>query len=895
MILFVSIFFAFSNSASAATSYSQQIVLSSGWNIISTPRLLESHSFSAPETLNNFSIFILDASRPSGWATMADFGQTEFTPLYGYFINNKSTTTQTLTLNYRASTTPNERLFERKYTKEGWYSFGIANPSYAKEQGENIADINNPDIILNSLLGIVSNYDAVVDFTPIAFATNPDSVALDDSWAFAARSADATNLSEINSLYDFRETKGYAVHIKDNSTLTGFQNNNIPQCSDGIDNDGDGKIDYPADRGCFGVSDNDESGPIITVGSLSITKTSDSLSGNIPASASGVSLAKFTLQAQGENLKIENLNVGFSSSNANVTKLRNGALYANGVQVGSTQDIATLGTQFTLGSALIVQPGHDVSLEIRADVYDSDGINNISYGDTITANLLTSISSNVYRMTSLDYISSSAHAGNMLTVAPSNLQLAKYSAYANQTVVVPQTAYKFGEFRLTTGSTEGVNLSNIAVDFTGTTAAPASITSVYVVYGPVGGTMKTTQIKSTVAVLATPQAFSAGDFIPLNANYVFAVYATLDANATGVVVTRLEVTGTGQNSGGSSDTSAVAGTGLAGQTITVGVGSIIAANDASMPVAAIVVGNTMPKIGSFKFTATNDSFIIDELALQIVNASGAAAIANYEFKDGSTILKDQPMSGVYATATGLSIAVPANGYKVIDVYANLGGVGTGFASTSLNLATVLNSFEYISSTGNKVRTYGATGFGATTTNAFYVYKTKPTITNVALPTTALNNGTQSIYQFMVTADAGGTVAWRTVRFNVTLTTATIASTTYALYDAANQSVVLANTLCIVGSNVICTSTTDQEVSGSKTYVLKATVAGAVVGTSVSVNIPNGAITTFAAATDSATVQLTGASFVWSDESSQPHSSVTQDWNSDFLVRNLPTDSLTMTK
>jgi hypothetical protein len=31
-----------------------------------------------------------------------------------------------------------------------------------------------------------------------------------------------------------------------------------PQCSDGIDNDGDGKIDFPADPGCTDASDNDE-------------------------------------------------------------------------------------------------------------------------------------------------------------------------------------------------------------------------------------------------------------------------------------------------------------------------------------------------------------------------------------------------------------------------------------------------------------------------------------------------------------------------------------------------------------------------------------------------------------------------------------------------------------
>ena len=69
--------------------YSQIIYLNPGWNIVSTPRILESHSFSVPEVSEDFDIYILDPSRVSKWATMADLDQTEFQPLYGYFINNK--------------------------------------------------------------------------------------------------------------------------------------------------------------------------------------------------------------------------------------------------------------------------------------------------------------------------------------------------------------------------------------------------------------------------------------------------------------------------------------------------------------------------------------------------------------------------------------------------------------------------------------------------------------------------------------------------------------------------------------------------------------------------------------------------------------------------------------
>ncbi|HEU4866619.1 MAG TPA: hypothetical protein VFV09_02725, partial [Actinomycetota bacterium] len=35
----------------------------------------------------------------------------------------------------------------------------------------------------------------------------------------------------------------------------------LPQCSDGLNNDGDSAPDYPLDLGCSSADDNDESGP----------------------------------------------------------------------------------------------------------------------------------------------------------------------------------------------------------------------------------------------------------------------------------------------------------------------------------------------------------------------------------------------------------------------------------------------------------------------------------------------------------------------------------------------------------------------------------------------------------------------------------------------------------
>jgi len=55
------------------------------------------------------------------------------------------------------------------------------------------------------------------------------------------------------------------------------------------------------------------------------------------------------------------------------------------------------------------------------------------------------------------------------------------------------------------------------------------------------------------------------------------------------------------------------------------------------------------------------------------------------------VIATVPINVTAATATGLSIVVPQNGTKLIDVYAKLSSVGTGFATTSANVAVALSS------------------------------------------------------------------------------------------------------------------------------------------------------------------------------------------------------------
>ncbi len=624
----------------------------------------------------------------------------------------------------------------------------------------------------------------------------------------------------------------------------------------------------------------------INQGTLTITKATDSPSGNIVLQGSGVTLAKFTLKAAGEKVKIENLRVAVTgytgAAGLSTLALRNGALFANGSQVGSTAAIngtSTSGayTQYNLGSALVVEPGKDVTLEIRGDVYNN-GATQLVAGETFVVSIQAG-SANVYKMSSYGYFANSAVSGNTVTVASGSMTVAKATAFANQTVVAPQTAYKVGEFNITTGSTEALNLNQFTLDFTGSTDI-TKLQDVYVVYGS-----KTTTVKSTVST--TSNTYSVNETVAAGATMNVKVYATLNANAVGTVTVNLKADATSQASGNASTGNAN------GQTITVGTGSIVGVVDASTPVSALVVAGSMPKVASYKFTASNDSFTIVDISGTTTDSS---AIIELVFKDGATEIGRQTFNGTSFTKTGLNLNVPANTSKIIDVYESLGTVGTNAGQTGATTSIALTSYKYRNSNGVETATSSFAGTGVASSlvgNAMFVYKTKPTLTNVALPSTVLNTGTQTVYQFMVTSDAGGTVAWRQLKLNVAANG--VGFTTVNIYDSANQSTPLTGvTVATTSSSITFTSSIDQEVSGSKTYVVKAFLTGSpVAGNSIAVNIPSSGLA-HAPSTDYASVS-SSSSFTWSDESLLPHSASSLSWTNDNLVKNIPTDSLTMTK
>jgi hypothetical protein len=655
----------------------------------------------------------------------------------------------------------------------------------------------------------------------------------------------------------------------------------------------------------------------VNTGTLTITKSLTSLSGNVTSNGSGVTLGKFDVKANGEPLKIESLRISVTHAGADFA-LRNGALFANGVQVGSTASIngasnTTLAyTQFNLGSSLVVMPGTPVVLEVRADVYNT-GATAIASGDTLIANIVAGATNNVKKVNSLTYITNTAVSANTLTVAVGGLSGSKNATYANQTVVVPQTAYKIGSFTIVTTDTEALNLDTLTLNFqlASTTAGIAAVTTatetalqdVYVKYGT-----KTSSVKSTVIV--GDNTYNISETLAPNTTLTVEVYGTLKTTmgSTDTMITKLTMSGTTALSATAKSVGA-----LTGQTITVNTGSISAAfvNDSTLA-TKLQVGNTVPKVASFRFTALNDTFTITDLAVKVGSNNAAGAIRDITLKSAGMTDKVISLNGLIATSTGMSITVPANDTagKIVDVYLNLNDVGNNAATSSANVTVTLEGFITNASTGTRAET--ATDV---TTNAQYVYKSIPTITNVSLPSTVLSAGTKTLSKIKVSADAAGQVNWKKLVWTITKTTGvTINGTsTVQLVDSANN--VIAGTFA-TSTTAFPTATdlyggatsgtlsfvadNEQQITTSETYSLKATVGGTMtagnsIATSIATAGANAVGNTYLTVAGAGEAQVTPQtpSFVWSDRSSLSHGLTTADWFNDYKVKELPTDSQTL--
>ncbi len=538
----------------------------------------------------------------------------------------------------------------------------------------------------------------------------------------------------------------------------------------------------------------------IAEGVLTFTKESDSPSGDLVNGASNVSIATFEVKATGEAIKVESLNFNVETTVAagnTAVRLRNGAIYVDGAQVGSTSVICGNDTTtasactsvggttasystYTFGSSFIVYPGSPVTMDVHADVFDSDGTNQYAASDTIRLDIdATALSGNVLRMTSGGYTTypTTDVSGNSLTVRTGTLTTAENTSYSNQSAVAPKTEYKIGSWTVTANTTEDVNLTQIDIDFSALASdasAAADYSNVYLTYGPEGDDVETSA-KSSVSLTTGANSWSvsynleAGETIYVNAYATAATTVSDDTDGDDIITSSLTVDGTTVSSG-----TTVTGTIQTGQDVTwYTSGTFSTAVGGDTPVAKNVAAGQTIEAAKYKLTAVRDTFTVDQIQVSVGSVAAAGVINKVELYDGTTLLGSAVFNTTSgdsvalsaALVTGLDLEVAAGSSKTITAKLVLNDIGSGAASSQQALTLALDSVRNLNSSGT-VATDATDRDG----NEIRAYNSIPTVSHTDLTNSTLVNGQAiDVYKFTVTADSNGSIALKQLQLQATIT------------------------------------------------------------------------------------------------------------------------------
>jgi len=647
---------------------------------------------------------------------------------------------------------------------------------------------------------------------------------------------------------------------------------------------------------------------------LSIVKSNTSPTSNVAVGATNVLWGRFEFRAAGDRVKVEQITVDVDTSNGN--GMDNVRIMLNGVQVGSTADVggasSETGTAFTLGSAMILDPGKTNVVEIFGDAKEAGGTN-FDNADTTDVGVSVAIA-DTEGMASGDRLTAaiSEVESNSITISSSALTGTKASGYGNQTIVAGANNAKLGSFTLSTGSTEGVNVNTVVINLSA--AEHASITDLRLVDNATG-----VQIGSTKSSASTANTFSVNMPMGVSQTKTINVIANVKSGANnGEWIAALDTSsgGTGANTG----TSVTIGTTINLQTITIGSGTLTVTRDPSTPVNSnVIAGSSAVHVGKFDFYGANSSFTVEELKIKVPNnAATAVSAVTLKYKDSAgaqqSVSKELSTGDTdYATATftGLTMYAPLNDSADIDVYVDVPTVSAGAASGAA-ISVLIDAdegFKALDSAGSSDTSAAASDVNSASTAGYgtkYVKKSIPTLARLSsgytTNTVAANVG---LYRFSVTADAAGSIDWREISFSISTTGVIL--TSFTLYDvtgtatAVNSSATSTN-YAAAGATFnlpICPGIgcSDDEVAqqvganSSKTYELRAaTVTGwGDAGDSVTIYFADDT----AAITNRGAANLhssSSANMVWSDRSNSAHTTLTADWTNGYLVKDTDNDT-----
>lgn len=646
----------------------------------------------------------------------------------------------------------------------------------------------------------------------------------------------------------------------------------------------------------------------------------------------GVELFRFNMTSQSNveirrmQLTLDAASTGATTTGRLINSTASTANYTNikfvdattGALIAGPMDVSTSGSDET--QTLSFTDVWNMSAAQTKTIKVISDIANFTPGstlETIKATLVAFGSTDIKNLDNNTFVTGVVPSGNVIgntmNVKSGSVVLSKAGTPTLQTYINGSSAVPMTGINITAGSGKDIRVTSIKVTAVGANSCGTETDCVLTVKLYDGAT----QVGDTKSLASDMTATFNNLTINVAKGTTKTIVAKVDLNTlssvAGGTTLAINVTSTDDVTAQDANGNAVGVSGTisgSAQVITTA-GTLTVAKSAdvigSTDARLVVAGNVDQPIASFKFTAQNEALKLTKVRIKVQkeNAAGATSsaaseIANISLWNGSTQIASAAVpstSGNFAVADFSStlsdfvVAKDASADLLVKVsYNTISGGATSGAKLKAYLDASTN-FEFRGVNSNTVLTdvNSSVDVGG---NYVYLYKSIPTVTNVALPTTVLTAGNSVLAKFTVAADSRGNISWRSAKFDVSVSNAT--ATTFTLVDESNNSVgtcTASPTSITATGTVSCVqASTENQVSAgtTKTYSLKADMTVGTNSASVSTKINRTA--SFADPTT-----YSASYFSWSDESVVGHAYDSADYNNDFLVKNLPTDSQTLSK
>ncbi|MFA5207997.1 MAG: hypothetical protein WC428_05055 [Candidatus Paceibacterota bacterium] len=655
---------------------------------------------------------------------------------------------------------------------------------------------------------------------------------------------------------------------------------------------------------------------VITVGTgeATLTKTSAYTDQSTVLPQTGFKIGSWNLTAgTAEDINVSTLSFAIANvdgANFLVGDMR--SMYVT-YQIGSssavtTSVVTTPTATTTFSSSFTLPKGQTVSINLYANLMDDATPSAIVDGNSVRATLtVTGTGAQSGTGAVINPGETAATAGQKVIAATGSLSVTRDASTPATALItgnntgVKTVSYKFEALN------DSYVVSQLTFTLTGTTA------------------LQTVRLKDGSTVLGTA---SAAPSVTFN----FATPISISANSSKVLDLEVDLGLIG------------AGAGLTGTNVGATLSSGIKRDSASgtaAAIAAVETGNTqyayktIPTISLVSLPNTTLTAGTKTLQKFTISADAKSAVAWKQLVFTITKTNGPTIANCIATVPGTT----CTGVVLNDGTSDISG--TMISSADLTAAGTLtgkikfipDSEQLIPASSSKTYELKATTVGGSTTSGHYIMSqlAKPSLTKIDSTSFAkYATGTTLRYVDASTDATGGTVAASDVRQTAVNsytasgnTATTVRVMTYALTKFDNTAnvdgtidltYIHAGTTWADAGTGTATGWTVDAASDENSVTLTNASGATIVGTPATALDGNATLTitvtegtayavgtlvatgnsdiglSFAAGTQAAN---STASFVWSDQSASGHSILTTDWATDFLVKNLPTDSQTL--